>query len=135
MSTALKADAASSDLAAHPADRFMIKLLRVEQAQNLETKSADRAFRIALVISGVRCFITYLLVPILASIATVAGWVATPISIALCVFAVVNGIISLRRFWRSRHKYRWVYTGFIGVIFIVLGAALVLDINRLVAGL
>lgn len=56
---------------------------------------------------------------------------STPIGIALCVVAVVNGIISVRRFWRSDHPHRWTYTGFIGVVFVILAVAMVSDLSRL----
>lgn len=82
-------------------------------------------------VSAVRCLITYALIPIMVPILSLSGWVATPISMALCVLAVVNGTISMRRFWRSDHPQRWMYTAFIGVVFTILAVALISDLTRL----
>ena len=114
-----------------PADRVMRRLLRVSTTDRRAVGSAHRAFRVSIVVSAVRCLITYLAVPILIPIAAVAGLVATPISIALCAFAIVNGVISVRRFWVADHPRRWMYTGFMAVVFAVLVVALVTDIGRL----
>ncbi|MFT3796854.1 hypothetical protein [Microbacterium sp.] len=114
------------------ADRFMRALLRVPATDKRAARGAERAFRTAIIVSGIRCLITYLAVPILIPVAAVAGMIATPLSIALCLFAAVNGVIGVRRFWISNHRYRWMYTGFMAVVFVVLAVALVMDIGRLV---
>ncbi|MFT4219641.1 MAG: hypothetical protein QM611_03885 [Microbacterium sp.] len=114
-----------------PADRFMRRLLRVSSTDTGKVAGAHRAFRTAIIVSGVRCLISYLLVPILIPITAVAGFVAAPLSLALCLFAIVNGVISVRRFWVSNHRSRWMYTWFMAVVFVVLIVAIVLDVSRL----
>ncbi|WP_197511864.1 hypothetical protein [Tessaracoccus coleopterorum] len=84
-----------------------------------------------MLISAVRCLITYLLIPVLVPLLSLSGWVAAPVGIALCVVAVVNGVISMRRFWRADHPQRWTYTLFMAVIFAILTVALVSDLSRL----
>lgn len=112
-------------------DRAMRRLLRVRELDRGAGSGAHRAFRISVVISAVRCIITYLAIPILVPLLSLSGWVAAPVGIALCVVAVVNGIVSIRRFWASDHARRWLYTGFMGVVFVILGVALVTEMNRL----
>ncbi|WP_198928275.1 MULTISPECIES: HIG1 domain-containing protein [unclassified Tessaracoccus] len=112
-------------------DRFMRRLLGVTEADSASGVGAHAAFRVSVMFSGVRCLITYLLIPVLVPVLSLAGWVAAPIGIALCVYAVVNGIVSMKRFWRSDHRQRWMYTGFMAVVFVVLGVALVSDLSRL----
>lgn len=125
-----------STSAAEPAaDRFMRRLLRVdriEKSHRMEQK-AHRGFRVSMVVSGVRCLITYLLVPILVPIIGFAGILAAPIGIALCLVAGVNGVISVRRFWAGDHRAKWMYTWFIAVVFVVLAVALATDISRIVS--
>ncbi|MDO5678480.1 MAG: hypothetical protein Q4G35_13375 [Propionibacteriaceae bacterium] len=113
------------------ADRFMRRLFGVTQPNQVSSEGAHRAFRISVVLSGVRCLITYLVVPILVPLLSLAGWVAAPIGIALCVYAVINGIVSMKRFWGSDHPHRWLYTGFMAVVFVILGLALVSEFSRL----
>lgn len=128
--------APSVDARLPAADRFMRKMLRVTATDSSATaeRDAHRGFRTSMIVSGVRCLITYLLVPILVPIIGFAGILAAPIGIALCVIAAVNGIYSVRRFWVSNHRARWMYTGFIAFIFVVLAIAMVTDISRIVGG-
>nr|WP_233613848.1 hypothetical protein [Leucobacter edaphi] len=118
------------------ADRFMRRLLRVQlrEATPANERAAHRGFQIAMVISGVRCLVTYLLIPVLAPILSIANVFAAPIGILLCAIAAVSGISSLRRFWASDHRSRWMYTAFIGVVFLVLAVAVSFDIGRIVSG-
>lgn len=113
-------------------DRMMRAILRVELVEKHDDSDAQRAFQTSLVISGVRCIITYLLVPIVIPAVSVAGILVAPLSIALCVFAAISGTISLRRFWRSNHRGRWMYTGFMFFVYLVLAFAVVTDILKLI---
>ncbi|GAA4894128.1 hypothetical protein GCM10025789_09150 [Tessaracoccus lubricantis] len=132
--TATPAVAAAGFRSDGAADRFMRRLLGIRgPARTSSSEAAHRAFRVSVVISGVRCLITYLLVPVLVPMLSLAGWVAAPIGIVLCVYAVINGVVSMRRFWGSDHRQRWMYTIFMAVVFVVLGIAMVSDISRLVA--
>lgn len=131
------AQAATRDAPAAPGfrsdgvgDRFMRRLLGITAVNRRSGAGAHRAFRISVVVSGIRCAITYVLVPILVPLLSLAGWVAAPIGIALCVVAVVNGTVAVRRFWVSDHPKRWMYTGFMGVVFAILAIALATEIQR-----
>lgn len=113
------------------ADRFMRGVLGISALDRRSTQGAHRAFRVSVLVSAVRCLITYVLIPVTVPILNLSGWVAAPIGMALCVLAVVNGIVSVRRFWRSDHRQRWMYTAFIGVVFLILAVALISDLARL----
>ncbi|MFT4134901.1 hypothetical protein [Microbacterium sp.] len=132
--TAVRETVRSESPTTPPADRLMRRLLRVQATDRRAASSAHRAFRVSIVVSAVRCLITYLAVPILIPFTAIAGLVATPLSIALCCFAFVNGVIGVRRFWIADHRHRWMYTWFMAVVFAVLTVALVMDISRLVTG-
>ncbi|GAA1629083.1 hypothetical protein [Leucobacter chromiireducens] len=124
----------TTDVQRSAADRFMRRLLRVSEIKKTPfiDRDAHRNFRVAIIISGVRCLITYLLIPILVPIVGVAGVLAAPVGIVLCAIAVVNGVISVRRFWVSDHRGKWMYTWFMVFVFAVLAIALVSDITRMV---
>lgn len=114
------------------ADRFMRRLLRITDVDRKASDGAHTAFRTSVLVSAVRCLITYLAIPVLVPLVSFAGVVAAPIGIALCIVAVVNGVVSVRRFWTSHHRARWMYTWFMVVVFAVLAVALYADISRLV---
>jgi hypothetical protein len=118
------------------ADRFMLRLLRVKEVDRIDMEAvagAHRAFRWAIVFSAVRCTITYLLVPILIPVVSVAGMVATPLSITLCLLALVNGTVSMRRFWRTDHPGKWMYTWFMAAVFLILIGTLAYEFVGLVS--
>lgn len=114
----------------HTADRLMRRLLGITEVNRSSGRGAHRAFRVSVVVSAVRCLITYLLVPVLVPVLSLGGWVAAPIGIALCVVAVVNGVVAVRRFWLSDHRSRWMYTAFMGVVFAILAIAMVTEMQR-----
>lgn len=116
---------------ARPADAFMRRLLRVPEVDGAAITGAHRAFRLSLVFTALRCTVTYVLVPILVPLIAVAGVFATPITIALSVLALVNGVVSLRRFWKADHRAKWTYTWFIAVVFTVLIVTLAYEISGL----
>lgn len=111
----------------------MRRLLGIHGVDRGAVTGAHRAFRISVVVSAVRCIITYLAIPIVVPLLSLSGWVAAPVGIALCVVAVVNGVVSVRRFWASDHARRWTYTVFMGVVFVILAVAMVSELQRLAA--
>lgn len=113
------------------ADRAMRRVLGVTSVDRRAGAGAHRAFRVSVVVSAVRCLITYVAIPVLVPLLSLSGWVAAPVGMALCVVAVVNGVVSIRRFWVADHARRWMYTGFMGVVFVILAVAMVSEFNRL----
>jgi hypothetical protein len=114
------------------ADRVMRRLLRIEgQADPDAILGAQRAMTNSILVSAVRCTITYLLVPILTPIVGVLDLVAAPLSAVLCVLAVVMSTRSLRRFWKADHAKRWHYTALVLVVWTFLAVALARDLTQL----
>ena len=114
------------------ADRLVRRLLRIEGAAEPGViLGAQRAMRSSILVSAIRCTITYLLVPILTPIVGVLDLVAAPLSIGLCAVAFVMSTRSLRRFWRADHSKRWHYTALVGVVWAFLVVAVVRDVGQL----
>lgn len=113
------------------ADRFMRRLLGITRMDVKSGEGAHQAFRVSVIISAVRCIITYVAIPVLIPLLSLAGWVAAPVGLALCAVAGVNGVISVRRFWGADHPHRWTYTAFIGVVFVILTIATITELGRL----
>ncbi|MGH8916676.1 MAG: hypothetical protein ACRDZM_19450, partial [Acidimicrobiia bacterium] len=75
-----------------PADRLMRRLLRVgDLVDKNAVFGARRSTTAAIVVSGIRCIITYLLIPVLAPLVGLVDTVAAPITIALSLLAMVMG--------------------------------------------
>jgi O-antigen/teichoic acid export membrane protein len=116
------------------ADRFMRRLLRVGDVVDKNAiLGARRNTTAAIVVSGIRCIITYLLIPILAPIVGLTGAASAPTTIALSVLAIYMGISGVRRFWIAEHRARWAYTTFIGVVVVLLLIGIVVDVRTIVS--
>lgn len=94
---------------------------------------AENKLKSSLIISGIRCIITYLLVPIVTPIVGFAGVLAAPLSIGLSVTAIVMSYDSLRRFFLADHRLRWRYAAFVAAVWILLAVGIVVDITSLAA--
>ena len=114
-------------------DRFMRRLLRVHGPPVPGAIFGAQGFMSrSIVVSAIRCTITYLLVPILTPIVGVLNVVDVPLSIALLTFALVWSTRGLRRFWVADHPKRWAYTAMIAAVWVLLVIGLGTDIARLV---
>lgn len=110
-------------------DRFVRQVLLIEDA----APQALFDLRGSLVLSAIRCVITYALVPLLVPVISWAGVLATPVSIALALVAIVLAVRSLRRVWLADYRHRWAYTAFIAVAFGLLVTVIVIDVRTLLA--
>ena len=93
---------------------------------------ARRSMSGSIVVSAIRCTITYLVIPIVTPFVGFMSALGAPLSIALCVLAAVMGITSVRRFWIADHRARWAYTAFIGVVLVALTVAVAMDVATIV---
>jgi hypothetical protein len=87
----------------------------------------------SLVVSAVRCILAYVVVPIALPLIAWADVAAAPLSLVLSVLAVVLGVRSLRRVWQANWTHRWVYTGFIAVVVVLLGITITNDVTTIMA--
>ena len=95
---------------------------------------AQRAFNWAIVISGIRCLIAYILLPFVIPIIGITEGVGPWLGIAIGLVAIVSNIYSIRRFSRSTHRLR---KPVIAINYLVIGLLLVLlavDISAVVNG-
>jgi hypothetical protein len=107
----------------------------VRQALLIEDASPRAMFELkgSLVLSAIRCVLTYAVVPLVVPLIGWAGVLATPLSLALSLAAIALAITSLRRVWMADYRYRWPYTGFILVAVSLLVMVVVLDVRTLLS--
>ena len=87
----------------------------------------------SMLIAGVRCTITYIIVPFGAPVIAVLGVLGTPLSLALSVVAIVMAVSSLRRVWLADYRHRYVYSLFILVAVVLLTIVIVGDVRTLLS--
>ena len=94
---------------------------------------ATRAFSISIVISAVRCLLTYVIFPWVLPAAGQAGGVGPGIGLAVGIVAIVSNVLSIRRFWASDHRWKWPITVLnVGVI-VLVSILVVDDISELIS--
>ena len=91
----------------------------------------ERVFSLSVVVSGVRCFLFYVLFPWLLPAAGIASGVGSGIGLAIGAAAIVFNVLSIRRFQRTRHRYRWLITAVNAGIIVLLTVLMVIDLNDL----
>ena len=93
-----------------PADATMRRLLRIPDGESTTTRSAQRAFSGSMVISGVRCLLTYVLLPFVAPAFGLATGVGPAVGVVIGVVAIAANVATVRRLWAADHRRRWLFT-------------------------
>lgn len=97
------------------------------------TRSAENAFGMALVFSGIRCVLKYVFLPFILPVIGIAGDFSSVISLAINTMAIAAILYSVRTFWKVDYKYKWHYMPVAGVGLLILGAFMLMDITALAA--
>jgi hypothetical protein len=79
-------------------------------AQPVDDASLYRAFNRSVVISGIRCTLTYLVLPYLAPLLGLTGGLGPGLGLVIGIAAITANVFTIRRFWAAQHRWRWVVT-------------------------
>ncbi len=97
-------------------------------------QETERLFTRSIVISGLRCTLTYVLLPFVAPLIGLAPGVGPVLGIAIGAVALVANVFSIRRFWASQHRWRIPATIIHTGVIILLLILMFFDIRTLVGG-
>lgn len=114
------------------ADAVMRRLLCVPScATPVREKDVQRLFGTGILLSALRCLLTYVLPPFLGPVIGLAGGVGPAIGLPLAAVALVFDVLGVRRFWVANHRSRWSATFvYAGVMALVL-ALMIIDVVQL----
>jgi hypothetical protein len=112
-----------------PVDRVVRQLLLIGDA----SPRALFDLKGSMLIAGVRCTITYIIIPFGAPVVAWLGVLGTPLSLALSIVAIGMAISSLRRVWMADYRHRWPYTAFIVLAVVLLAIVVVGDVRTLLS--
>ncbi|MGI9604346.1 MAG: hypothetical protein ACR2QE_20875 [Acidimicrobiales bacterium] len=73
-------------------------------------EQAQRTFSTSILVSAVRCTLTYVIFPFVAPIIGVASGVTSGSGIVVGVVAIVFNVLSIKRFWKADHRWKWPMT-------------------------
>ncbi|HEX2041861.1 MAG TPA: hypothetical protein VHF24_04420 [Acidimicrobiales bacterium] len=113
-----------------PADAFMRRLLRVRTGE-ATSRSAENVFGASIVLSTVRCMLTYVVLPLLKPVVDLSGGVGPVLGLVIGTVSMVFIVASMRRFWAADHRLRWGYTVIGGGILVLLVVGAVGDVMAL----
>ncbi|MEM7142469.1 MAG: hypothetical protein AAF548_15710 [Actinomycetota bacterium] len=92
---------------------------------------AEKAFSKSILVSAVRCSLTYILIPLvfpLIGFGTGVGpWIGVPVG----VVAIIANVVSIRRFHRSDHRLKWPMTAINVGIIVLLVVLIAIDLTNL----
>ena len=115
------------------ADEMMRTLLRVsERPEGLSSGAAYSAFQKSMLISAMRCTLTYVIFPFVLPAVGFATGVGPILGITIGVLAMVCDVFSIRRFFAVDHRWRWHFTAVALSVIALLSVLLVQDIAHLV---
>lgn len=114
------------------ADAFMRRLLRIDvRAPRQSDDELRRGFSQSMLVSAVRCILTYLVLPFVTPLLGIAAGVGPVLGITIGVVAIVFNVRTIRRFWVADHRWRWAYTGVGGTVMAMLIVLIALDLVEL----
>ena len=102
----------------------------VAAAPELDEASA-RTLRFSILISAIRCTLTYVILPFAAPIIRLAPGVGPAVGIPIALVALWANVASIKRHWRSDHRWKWPVSLLNAGIIVLLVILLVLDIGQL----
>lgn len=71
---------------------------------------AQRLFSTSILISALRCLLTYIVFPVVTPLVGALSGVAPVIGIPIAVVALVFDVLGIRRFFVAGHRLRWPVT-------------------------
>ncbi len=114
----------------HPADAFMRRLLRVPDRGS--ATEAQNLFGASILLSTVRCLLTYVVLPLLKPVVDLSGGVGPALGLLIGAVSAVAIVASMRRFFAADHRMRWWYAAVGGGILVLLVVQAVGDVVTLV---
>jgi hypothetical protein len=124
-------------------DRIFTRLLWVTPQPAAEAPASDeddlteapasRAFGIALLISGLRCTLQYVILPVVLPLIGVLSGLSLPLVILLDAVALTMLVRSLRYYWRTRHPRRFDMLPLAALILFIIVASLGYDLWQLLS--
>jgi len=103
------------------ADQRMRRFLRIpDDAPRTSILAANHALGGSIAISGARCLVTYVLIPLVAPVLGLSGTVGPVVGLVLSVVSTVAIVFATRRFFAAEHRWRWAYASVGGAIVVFL---------------
>lgn len=102
-----------------------------ESPGKVSDDAAHRLFSFSILLSALRCLLSYVALPILTPVLGAAAGVGPAVGIPIAVVALYFDVKGIRRFWLADHRWRWGVSLIYLVVMGFVTALLVIDVVRL----
>jgi riboflavin transporter FmnP len=102
-------------------------------SDNSNLHDATRVFSKSVMISGVRCTLAYVIFPFLLPLLHVSDSVGPYIGIVIGAVAIWFNVLSIRRFWKSGHQWKWYMSALNVAVIAMLSVLFVQDVNAILS--
>ncbi len=114
-------------------DEAMCRLLRVPGDRSpIAESETHRIFSLSILLSALRCLLSYIVLPILLPAAGLAKGVGPAIGIPIGLLALTFDYLGMRRFWLADHRQKWAFSALYAVVGTMVLVLLVVDIAHVV---
>ncbi len=93
---------------------------------------AERAFRVSVIVSGIRCTLAYVVLPFMTPLLGLAPGIGPALGLPIGLVAIVANVMSARRFWILRHPWRRPVTVIHALVVAFLLVMITSDVSTLV---
>ena len=107
--------------------------MSLDISKDTELESASKTFSTSMVISGIRCTLTYVVFPWLLPLLGVAGGITAGLGLPIGLVAIFFNVWSIHRFWKSDHKLKWIVASINVSVIVLLSILVALDISELLS--
>jgi hypothetical protein len=115
------------------ADEVVRQILRIhERPAGVSAGSAYTSFQRSMLISAIRCTLTYVVFPFVVPAVGFATGVGPIVGIVIGVVAMTCDVFTIRRFFAVDHKWRWHFSAVALAVIVFLSVLLVQDVAHLV---
>ncbi len=115
------------------ADELVRRVLRIrERPPHVTSASAYTAFQRSMLISAIRCTLTYVVFPFVLPAVGFATGVGPWLGIVIGVVAIGCDVFTIRRFFAVDHRWRWHFAAIALSVIGLLSVLLVQDVVHVV---
>ena len=87
-------------------------------------EQAQRGFSFSILVSAIRCTLTYVVLPFLTPFVGFLDSVGPVLGLVIGAVAIIANVFSIRRFWRAEHPWRKpitvLHVGMIGLLLFLM---------------
>jgi len=112
------------------ADRFARWVLRVREPA--DGQEVHNIFSASMALSGTRCLLSYIVLPVLAPWLGALPFIGPAIGIPVGILALVFDVRAMRRFFQTDHRWRWVAAAVYLAVMAMVATLVFRDISRLI---